>query len=208
MAELHFEEATHTYTLGGKVLPSVTEIIAPLTGGRYDNPAAAYAAARGTRIHELCALYDMDALPDEIEAECLGYVKAWAAFCRDYKPTWERIEWAGVSDSRTFPIPFAGTVDRIGVIDNVRRVVDIKTAASFDRPARVALCCQLRGYTEIAWSSGISITGAGLGVQLKKDGSYTLHWQEKIEARYGFKAAPLLESLFEIHAALKGEPNV
>lgn len=210
MDELHFEESTHTYTMGGKVLPSVTELCAPLTAAKYAVPSAVvdYAASRGTRVHELCALYDMDALPDDIEAECVGYVKAWAAFYRDWQPQWERIEWAGVSDSRTFTAPFAGTCDRIGVIDNVRRVVDIKTAKSFDRAAKVALCCQLRGYTEIAWSNGISITGGGLGVQLKDDGTYTLHWQEKIETRYGFYSAPLLDALCEIHAALKGDRNV
>lgn len=207
--KLQFDEATHTYTVGDRILPSVTELCAPLQhSGKYDNAVAAYAAARGTRIHELCALYDLDALPDEIEAECAGYVQAWAAFCRDYRPNWERIEWAGFAEGKSFPCNFAGTADRIGVIDGKRIVVDIKTASSLDRPAKVALCCQLRGYTEIAWSSGINITGPGMGVQLRKDGTYTVHLQEKIEQRYGFRASDLLECLCEIYNATKGERYV
>ena len=84
MAEFLFDEATHTYTLDGVVIPSVTEICSPITCGKYPPVGVVQqAAARGTRVHELCALYDMDALPDEIEAGLVGYVKAWAAFCRD-----------------------------------------------------------------------------------------------------------------------------
>ena len=127
MAEFLFDEATHTYTLDGVVIPSVTEICAPITCGKYPPVGVVQqAAARGTRVHELCALYDMDALPDEIEAGLVGYVKAWAAFCRDYKPVWTHIEFPlyGEIDPGQ---PFAGTIDRIGEIDGRTRVVDCLT---------------------------------------------------------------------------------
>ena len=203
---LFFDEETHTYTLGDRVLPSVTEICAPLTAGKYAAASSVvdYAAARGTRIHELCALFDMDALPDEIEAECLPYVEAWAAFCRDWRPAWERIEWAACSTVDGY----AGTADRIGLIDGKRCVVDIKTAASLDRASKVALCCQLQGYRSMAQENGLKMDGEDLGVQLKKDGSYTVHMKSKIEQRYGFDAWHLWKYLVEIRAAVKGEKYV
>lgn len=202
MAKLLFDEATHTYTIDGRRLPSVTEICAPLTGGRYDNAAAAYAAARGTRIHELCALYDFDALPDEIEVECVPYVRAWSDFCRDWRPTWERVEWQ-MHDVDGY----AGTADRIGLINGRRVIVDIKTAASLDRPAKVSLACQMAGYERAAAEEGLHVDGDSLGVQLKKDGTYTVHSMKKIEKRYGFSAAELFLALLAMHRAVKGDAN-
>ena len=206
MAEFLFEESTHTYTLGGVVIPSVTEICAPITCGKYPPVGVVQqAAARGTRVHELCALYDMDALPDEIEAGLVGYVKAWAAFCRDYKPVWTHIEFPlyGEIDPGQ---PFAGTLDRIGKIDGQTRVVDIKTTASLDRPAKVALCEQITGYEWLADVNDIDVScGAGMGVQLFANGNYRVHLTEAIERKYGFVSAVLFHELRKLYKITKGK---
>ena len=206
MAELLFEESTHTYTLDGVVIPSVTEICAPITCGKYPPVGVVQqAAARGTRVHELCALYDMDALPDEIEAELVGYVKAWAAFCRDYKPVWRHIELPlyGEIDPGQ---PFAGTVDRIGDIDGRTRVVDIKTAASLDRPAKVALCEQITGYEWLADLNDIDVyDGAGMGVQLFANGNYRVHLIAAIAQKYDFLRSETFWSLRELYKITKGK---
>ena len=207
MAEFLFDEATHTYTLDGVVIPSVTEICAPITCGKYPPVGVVQqAAARGTRVHELCALYDMDALPDEIEAGLVGYVKAWAAFCRDYKPVWTHIEFPlyGEIDPGQ---PFAGTLDRIGEIDGRTRVVDIKTTASLDRPAKVALCAQINGYEWLAeLNNMISVYGgAGMGVQLFANGNYRVHLTAEIERKYGFGSAALFYSLRKLYKITKGK---
>lgn len=206
MAEFLFEESTHTYTLDGVVIPSVTEICAPITCGKYPPVGVVHqAAARGTRVHELCALYDMDALPDEIEAELVGYVKAWAEFCRDYKPVWSHIELPlyGEIDPGQ---PFAGTLDRIGEIDGRTRVVDIKTAASLDRPAKVALCTQIGGYEWLADLNDIDVSyGAGMGVQLFADGNYRVHLTEAIEQKYDFRRATMFRALGKLHKITKGK---
>ena len=206
MAEFLFEESTHTYTLDGIVIPSVTEICAPITCGKYPPVGVVQqAAARGTRVHELCALYDMDALPDEIEAELVGYVKAWAAFCRDYKPVWRHIELPlyGEIDPGQ---PFAGTIDRIGDIDGRTRVVDIKTAASLDRPAKVALCEQITGYEWLADLNGIDIfDGAGMGVQLFANGNYRVHLIAAIAKKYDFLRSETFWSLRELCKITKGK---
>lgn len=206
MAEFLFDEATHTYTLDGVVIPSVTEICAPITSGKYPPVGVVQqAAARGTRVHELCALYDMDALPDEIEAGLVGYVKAWAAFCRDYKPVWTHIELPLYGEIDT-GLPFAGTLDRIGEIDGEMPVVDIKTAASLDRPAKVALCTQIGGYEWLADLNDIDVSyGAGMGVQLFADGNYRVHLTEAIEQKYDFRRATMFRALRKLHKITKGK---
>ena len=206
MAEFLFDEGTHTYTLDGVVIPSVTEICAPITCGKYPPVGIVQqAAARGTRVHELCALYDMDALPDEIEAELVGYVKAWVAFCRDYKPVWTHIELPlyGEIDPGQ---PFAGTLDRIGEIDGLTRVVDIKTTASLDRPAKVALCEQITGYEWLADLNKIDVSyGAGMGVQLFADGNYRVHLIAEIAKKYDFRRVTMFFELRKLYKITKGK---
>lgn len=206
MAEFLFEESTHTYTLDGVVIPSVTEICAPITCGKYPPVGVVQqAAARGTRVHELCALYDMDALPDEIEAELVGYVKAWAAFCRDYKPVWTHIELPLYGEIDT-GLPFAGTLDRIGEIDGRTRVVDIKTTASLDRPAKVALCEQISGYECLADLNGIDVSfGAGMGVQLFANGNYRVHLTAAIARKYDFRRYTMFRALRKLYKITKGK---
>ena len=206
MAEFLFDEDTHTYTLDGVVIPSVTEICAPITCGKYPpGGVVQQAAARGTRVHELCALYDMDALPDEIEAGLVGYVKAWAAFCRDYKPVWTHIELPLYGSPDT-GLPFAGTLDRIGEIDGRTRVVDIKTAASLDRPAKVALCEQIGGYECLADLNGIDVSfGAGMGVQLFANGNYRVHRTEAIAHKYDFRRYTMFRALRKLYKITKGK---
>ena len=204
MAGLQFEASTHTYTLDGKEIPSVTEICAPLTAGKYP-PAGVVdaAAARGTRVHELCALYDMDALPEQFEGDLLPYLQAWASFCRDYRPQWEYIEhcMSGELDGD----PLAGTADRIGVIDGRRVVVDIKTAQSLDRPAKVALGCQLAGYAILARCNGMDLFDPGLGVQLLKNGSYRVYEEKKLGEKYGFHSHHVFCALRLLHKITKGK---
>ena len=206
MAEFLFDEDTHTYTLDGVIIPSVTEICAPITCGKYPPVGVVQqAAARGTRVHELCALYDMDALPDEIEAGLVGYVKAWAAFCRDYKPVWTHIEFPlyGEIDPGQ---PFAGTIDRIGEIDGRTRVVDIKTTASLDRPAKVSLCEQVTGYEWLADLNDIHVyDGSGMGVQLFADGNYRVHLTAEIARKYDFRSSSLFITLRKLHKITKGK---
>ena len=206
MAEFLFDEATHTYTLDGVVIPSVTEICAPITCGKYPPVGVVQqAAARGTRVHELCALYDMDALPDEIEAGLVGYVKAWAAFCRDYKPVWTHIELPLYGSPDT-GLPFAGTLDRIGEIDGLTRVVDIKTTASLDRPAKVALCEQITGYEWLTDLNGFeAFCGAGMGVQLFANGNYRVHLIAAIAQKYDFMRFAMFRALRKLYKITKGK---
>ena len=202
-----FDEATHTYTLDGQKLPSVTEILAPITAGKYPpSGVVQQAAARGTRIHELCALYDMDALPEEFEGELVPYVQAWADFCRDYTPEWLYIEQPFYFDPGIPKQRYAGTVDRVGIVDGRLVVVDIKTAQNLDRPAKVALACQLHAYRSLAEPCfpDVLLDGEDFGVQLMKDGNYRIHMACDISEKYGFAAFAYFGMLRNLYAITKG----
>ena len=64
---IQFHEASHTYTLDGVDLPSVTHICRFLAYDyKSDKPWLAEAAARrGTAVHEACALIDYGEEPEE-----------------------------------------------------------------------------------------------------------------------------------------------
>lgn len=82
---LHFDATTHTYTLGGRKLPSVTEIISPLQDFSMV-PAAVLAAACefGKHVHIACDLYNRDMLDwSSLDPPLTPYVTAWARFLEE-----------------------------------------------------------------------------------------------------------------------------
>lgn len=200
MAVLTFDEAAHKYYIDGAEVPSVTQACALLTAEKYGAGQAVVkqAGRRGTAVHEICELIDYGAEPDEIEPELVGYVKAYMDFLRDYRPKWERIEWQ-VSHPL---LGFAGTLDRYGIVEGKYTIVDIKTTASMDRAAKIALACQLAGYG-MAEDVPPHIDQS-FGVQLKRDGKYVVHEQAKIEDRYKFNSSAMFLDLLRIRRVLGG----
>lgn len=200
-----FDEATHTYSIDGVAVPSVTEICSILTADKYGEGSGAVegARARGTAVHELCEAYDYGTL-DEVPGELAGYVQAWAEFCRDYQPTWLYIEhpvW-----SRKYGI--AGTCDRVGIINGTTCIVDIKTTSSMDRQSKLALLAQLYGYHMLLFDNGITTNiSKAMGVQLKRDGTYTAHIVKNIETKYETRGNILFMSCANIYDAKNGRPK-
>lgn len=129
MPTLRFDAPTHTYTLDGKVLPSVTQILKPL----YDFsavPADVLERKRqiGTAVHkaiELDLLDDLD--PDSLAPEVAPYFAAWVRFKTEFRPESQ----GGGSEVRVHTASYAGTVDlitgRVGHSDTW--VIDYKTSA-------------------------------------------------------------------------------
>ena len=179
---LDFNEENHSYTLDGRPVPSVTEIVGLITARKYAETNAAMMAQaqrRGTEVHELCEAIDCGVDPEELEIapELVGYVNAYLTFLRDYRPEWEYIE------KPVYTLDYAGRIDRVGTIDGKTAIVDIKTTANMDRLSRIALLLQLFLYRE-AFNFSVSAPGPAvktmMGVQLKKDGTYTVHDTAKI----------------------------
>lgn len=194
MAVLQFDEATHVYTLDGIKVPSVTEITGLLSPIDANNPIIQQASRRGSLVHEYCEQIDYGAPPDEVEPELIGYLKAYQCFLRDYRPEWLNIEDLLCSKFHGF----AGRRDRFGIIDKRLAQVDIKTTASFDRIAKIKLACQLAGYAIADNEYYPPRIMQNFGVQLKKDGTYTIYNTKNIEQKYGFDAQDTFLQLLDI----------
>ena len=112
MADVVFDKENHIYTVDGKIVPSVTQILDLLSYeefGKIDKSTLEYASKRGTAIHEATESLDLG-LETEVDAETEPYVKAYMDFTRDYKPT-----WLGIEEMVYHPeFEFCGTIDRIG----------------------------------------------------------------------------------------------
>lgn len=179
-SRVRFDEATHTYTLGGLELPSVTRIIRYLAVDKANNAdpnMALIARERGSIVHEATVVYDYSGeIPDDFPAEYAGYMEAYIQFCRDYRPKWELIEHKMGSAT----LGFAGTLDRFGLIDGKYAILDIKTSYEIDMPS---LSAQLSAYQQLLSvdkkpEEYMKILEKGLnhfGLQLMRDGKYRLY---------------------------------
>lgn len=198
-----FDPDTHTYTIDGKIVPSVTDILFPVTGkGLLQVPPAMlqYKAALGTLAHEYCAEIDYGCFDGECEPDVVGYLEGYQAFLRDYKPRWEFIEHPIYSAN----LGYAGTLDRAGILDGKFTVCDLKTYASMGRAQKIALCAQANGYG-IALNEEYSVMPEQyIGVLLKPTGTYTVYYAQEIERKLQFNAFELFINLLNLKKLVEG----
>lgn len=124
---IKFNESTHTYTLNGKVLPSVSTILgATIFKDKYkdvDPYILQRAAQFGTGVHKAIEINDYFGLDD------LQYTvfKRYKRLCKkhDIKPI--------AHEQIVYTDKYAGTLDMIALIDNVNCLVDVKTTYHLDR---------------------------------------------------------------------------
>jgi hypothetical protein len=174
---LEFDPETHRYLFEGKPFPSVTRVLRPLDDfGGVNAELLDFARQRGIAVHEATALDDQGILDEESVVPLIaGYLEGWRRFRRESGFECLEIELPVVHGR----FEYAGTLDRVGVLNDKVVIIDIKTGE------RLPLSCgpQLAAYSE-AYSWGV---GAALlkrppemprkrfGVQLREDGSYALH---------------------------------
>lgn len=174
---------SHEYLIDGlRVVPSVTTILGYLSDTEYNGIAPAVleqAARRGMLVHEYTELMDYDAMPEEVEYEVSGYLRAYADFLRDYNPDWTHIEHPCYCED----LEYAGTIDRVGIIDGQTCIVDIKTLASPTKMAKFTVACQTAAY-EVALFRSHQVQRYAL--YLGKDGEYNLVDLNAYETKYGF----------------------
>jgi hypothetical protein len=168
LAELKFDAAAHRYTLGGKILPSVTQVLQLLDQFEDVPPAVLEEARRrGEHVHAVTELDDRGELDEASVNHALApYLEAWRRFRRDsgFVPT--RIEDRVVHRH----LGYAGTLDRLGTLRGRPALVDIKSGL---KPKSVG--AQTAAYLE-AWmlNSGARRRPVRYCVQLNPDG-YRLH---------------------------------
>ena len=88
-------------------------------------------------------------------------------------------------------------------------LLDEAAAVGHEQAAQVRdLLAQLAAYQELAYTTGEApdMTN-GLGVQLKRDGSYTVHTQYDIMRRYDVDGFTLFRHCQQIYYALEGMPT-
>jgi hypothetical protein len=198
-AELLFREKDHVYMLGGNVIPSVSELCAPLHRETYkDVPKwqLEAAAERGTAVHVATQALDTAGVVS-CDEEYVPYVMAYRDFLSKYRPLWSLTEKAMYHTE----LRYAGTPDRYGTVDGKLTLLDIKTTATVYKH----ICrAQLNLYRLILIERGFPVEQMVI-LHLKKDGTYKL-----VEIK---EDVPLAMALITIYNALpkrrrKGVKNV
>jgi len=122
---LEFDQEEHKYRVNGMDVPTVTELLK--LGGAIDTRFfTASGSHRGTRRHKATELYDDGSLDwGTVHPDDYPHVLGWSNFIRDNDVEIVDSEIPGFN--RFFR--YAGTLDRIAIIDGKYFVVDIKTGA-------------------------------------------------------------------------------
>jgi len=199
MSGLIFDEATHTYTMDGIEIPSVTTILSYVRGdlSKLNRSVLDAAAERGKAVHAACEMMDYGGDPELIPG-IEPYLTAYQKFLWDYTPEWVGIEAPVVSSGRTF----AGTIDRWGFMrtdaihmDESPVVLDIKTVASPSTEQKISLCAQTAAYAEaLGYYEGCR----RFGLYLKKDGNYRLFDCDEWEAEKNFSGQEVFAMCYRL----------
>lgn len=165
-SELEFVENSHTYKLKGMIIPSVTQIMKPLSDSIYDGVnefALELAASRGTAVHNAIENYVLFGIED-IEEDYRGY---FDAFLKWYKENDVKV---CATETKVYHkiMRYAGTADMIVEIGGKKILVDFKTSYVIHK---MLTKVQLEAYSKAFESHGIELDGKAI-LQLKKDGTY------------------------------------
>ncbi len=164
--ELDFDEKPHIYKLGGIQIPSVSEIMEPLSQSEYgaiDRKVLQRAADKGTDVHNAIENWLKFGIED-ISPENEGYFDAFMDWWEQRNP-----ELIG-SEVRVYHklLRYAGTVDLIALIDGEVNLIDFKTTHKLiEKNCGV----QLEAYTQALASHGITIERKRI-LHLRKDGKW------------------------------------
>lgn len=182
--ELTFEEKRHQYRLDGVTIPSVSEIMTPLSTAQYkevDPEILSKAAHRGTAVHTAIETYVKFGMVD-IEPEYEWYFKAFQRWEQDTRPV------AIGSECRVYHrlFRYAGTADLPVKFGNKRVLVDVKTSATVNK---MLTGVQLEAYSMAFDSQFIHFDGKAI-LHLQKDGNYqwVYYNRDDLESRETFGA--------------------
>lgn len=161
--DLTFDEASHTYRVGGALVPSVTTILRPLSDfSGIPQDVLEWKRNLGQRVHFACQLDDEHDLEEaSVEHDVAPYLAAWRKFIaesgarvvhneqRVYEPT----------------MRYAGTLDNVLELQGYRWLVDKKTSIATPIAAGPQTAAYLRALNDP------SVTRRA-AVRLRPDGTY------------------------------------
>jgi len=143
---LAFDEATHTYSLDGKVVPSVTQILNIANDFGFVNKDVLDRASKfGTAVHKATELYDACDLNEAtLDIALLPYLDAWKMFLSN--TNFRVIS----SEARVYSKHgYAGTFDRLGYLNGRLTLLDIKTSTTVARSTSLQLAAYEQAYKEM-----------------------------------------------------------
>lgn len=161
---LKFDESTHTFTLDGVVIPSVTQILKKaglIDDAWYDM----YYANKGTAIHKAVELFENDDLDeDSLDDEIKPYLGAWIKF--KLETDWRTAQ----TELQVHGIGYAGIVDLVGSLNEEPAIIDLKSGSVVSPWWGL----QLAAYVN-AIEIEVDLLPQRYALQLKNDGTYKLH---------------------------------
>jgi hypothetical protein len=153
---LTFEEQGHVYRWNGTIVPSVTSILKPISGmDQIPEFRLEPARRRGNYVHRMTQLYDEGRLDEATMART------------EYDCEWFEIEKMGYSEQ----FGFAGTWDRLGLVNTLPSLIDVKTALEDSPSWGVQTAAYRQILIERAPSAALL---ERMTVQLAPDGTYQL----------------------------------
>lgn len=188
---LQFDEASHTYRLLGAVVPSVTQVLAPLVDLSGIPPAILEAKrSLGSRVHLACQLDDENDLDEaSVESDVEPYLMAWRRFRRE---TGAQIVHNELRVAEPL-MQYAGTLDRVIALHGVKWLVDLKT--SFATP--IAVGPQTAAYLRALGDNTVTHRAA---LRLRDDSTYRLDQLTGADDWPAFLACLTLHRFKESHA--------
>ncbi len=157
---LEFDPAEHRYSVDGKTIPSVTQVIADVVGSGFEF-VSGWHKQRGVVLHA-CAPFVAKGLDFNYDARLEGKITALRKFFAEVKPEIQGMEEPLFSE----PYQFAGRPDFVAKIGTRWCLGDYKSSVDL-----VRLSLQLGGYSLLPL--GIN-TNYGVGVELKDNGKYKM----------------------------------
>jgi hypothetical protein len=132
MREIEFDSETHTYRVGGAIVPGVTGILKDLSiMSRLDPGLLREASERGKFVHEAVRLYNLGDLDEEsLHPSLEPYVRAWKRFCADHH--YQPLHSETIIHSERWN--YCGQLDTYGTWKQVRRrppvMIDVKSGVA------------------------------------------------------------------------------
>ena len=159
-SDVQFDDATHTYTVDGVVVPSVTQVLtaAGMVDSRWFNQDARDRGRTVTVAIELHSKGELVTVPGGYE----GYVEAWVKFLADTGFVPRHVEKPVFNDI----YGYAGTPDVEGHVPGAKRrlIVDVKTGCDAPHyPIQTAGYGMIYARTHDRWC-----------VFLEKNGTYSI----------------------------------
>lgn len=183
MPEFLFYPETHTYTLDGKEIPSVTQLVEIYSTAKVEEDSDLEltfesAAERGTLLHGYLEhrLTGGEVEDYEIPAAYSGYVEAIELFLSEHELEPMLIEtpmYSGENARNILrePLLYAGTPDFVGCLDGTLSILDWKFVSQVQKSK---IGAQLSGYARIIEECGIYPERL-LCVQFCNNGEYRLY---------------------------------